>query len=1271
MSLLDGAGSSDDMSDKRTRPARGRSGKAPAGGEDEGRAGARGPSPGDSDRDTADAGTVSDEASSVNEYAGPNASCDEEAGCASSFYIGMRLEVKDVANDAWYAAKVSEVDWGEKEVLIHFENWSHRFDEWLPVQSSRLRRVSKPEREKLSSPPVLPTAEPAAEKRDDKVFRVGDRVMATWNDCRRYSAKVTAILPNNRYQVVFYDGFSKNLRASKMSKLKAGQVDEVSQKGPPSSQEPFAPVPVARSTSSRHRPGRHDEQGGASQAQEEAPLDDLFPKKKAPTPSQGAAPRQAEATERAAEESAGRAELPAEHEKHKAEGEAEVPKTRRRSSLRLSLDEPEEAAGRTEGASADETDGARGLGRKRPQRKKGSGEPEPAQARKQRDSDLSKTKKSPGKDVEAETEIKVDKDEDKKKEKWQPEGEEAYIVEGVEGLRKSIIVTDERLPPGWSKHTIQRKSGGSAGKWDVFLVSPEGRKVRTRAELRQYFEEHNQPFPSERFDFTLSRKKGGKVSRSHYSAKSSRTSTGGKSRPGEDAAPPPAVPEAQVVAPKRIKTLLPRIRTPQPDADSLAGETPPPAPPAQPLSQPPRYSPLVAEEGEVFVGGLKIQMENNAFKCPKEGCGKTFRKENLLQMHLKHYHPEYTQFVASTPNVADLAYARTIGESLEELVPRARPVADAARRRPPAKDKPLGPPVPRKQVKRDEPACDGSSMSSLASSSRLSSGSGSLDVESQAAVERPPDAPATPDVKDSSSLQTVMETASSQPASATAPPVSSIKTLLPVVSASQTPPSPPQSSKEDADAEAGALEGHKLLGSPSRAGATHGGHKAARGVRKRNLSGPPLDSAAKKRKLESVEEEGAEAPEDESCSLDGFSPAARPPPRKKPVVDLHKLDISVDGSGCVSLAECGVLAICDRCPQRTVLCAGPGDGAAAQDDARPAGKVHKKKTVEQLRRDELINCTCGYLEEDGLMIQCDLCLCWQHGVCNSIEKEEEVPDKYVCSICLDPPRARLSRKYLHDQDWLKEGKLPSLSFRPKNAVVTAQREAVLRRSHELTGMLLQLQQAIHSLRVKLSIAEKIDHPKLYLWAKSWEKGGSKSEEVKQEDTEDVKKLGEKLEEEYPAQRAEEAAAVKEEEEPVKGEGEGAPVKEEDASLLHQALTGRAQDAVLQLPICQSELMRFASSMADRLQAAEGPRAPQPEAPIDPAECRLNLLDHINHSSQLADSRLSSIEAQIAALESQDADFAKDETPDFFPKTKQTVQMLMRDLLTMQRISAVS
>lgn len=45
-------------------------------------------------------------------------------------------------------------------------------------------------------------------------------------------------------------------------------------------------------------------------------------------------------------------------------------------------------------------------------------------------------------------------------------------------------------------------------------------------------------------------------------------------------------------------------------------------------------------------------------------------------MHIKHYHPEYSKLIGSTPNVADLAYARTVGEHIDEIVPpKLKPIA--------------------------------------------------------------------------------------------------------------------------------------------------------------------------------------------------------------------------------------------------------------------------------------------------------------------------------------------------------------------------------------------------------------------------------------------------------------------------------------------------------------------------------------------------------------------------------------------------------------------
>lgn len=109
--------------------------------------------------------------------------------------------------------------------------------------------------------------------------------------------------------------------------------------------------------------------------------------------------------------------------------------------------------------------------------------------------------------------------------------------------------------------------------------------------------------------------------------------------------------------------------------------------------------------------------------------------------------------------------------------------------------------------------------------------------------------------------------------------------------------------------------------------------------------------------------------------------------------------------------------------------------------------------------------------------------------------------------------------------------------------------------------------------------------------------------------------------------------------------------------------------------------------------SDAPRIPQPEAPIDPTECRLKLLDHIEHYQSLIDARLTTLEQMIDELEHEDpslldgknsdpvqsgvkqgADLEEtnhsDEDPalDFLPQTKETVQMILRDLLNLRKIS---
>lgn len=81
-----------------------------------------------------------------------------------------------------------------------------------------------------------------------------------------------------------------------------------------------------------------------------------------------------------------------------------------------------------------------------------------------------------------------------------------------------------------------------------------------------------------------------------------------------------------------------------------------------------------------------------------------------------------------------------------------------------------------------------------------------------------------------------------------------------------------------------------------------------------------------------------------------------------------------------------------------------------------------------------------------------------------------------------------------------------------------------------------------------------------------------------------------------------------------------------------------------------------------------PYIPQPEAAMDPAECRLNLLDHIAHSQSLVEERLEDFEEQINALEEDSLESENDEN---YPKMRQTLQMLMKDLNTLKEFSQIS
>jgi len=65
------------------------------------------------------------------------------------------------------------------------------------------------------------------------------------------------------------------------------------------------------------------------------------------------------------------------------------------------------------------------------------------------------------------------------------------------------LFDDPNLPDGWYRKVVQRQTGATAGQWDVYVYNPDGKKFRSRNELRSYFNQSGSSLNSEDFDFSV------------------------------------------------------------------------------------------------------------------------------------------------------------------------------------------------------------------------------------------------------------------------------------------------------------------------------------------------------------------------------------------------------------------------------------------------------------------------------------------------------------------------------------------------------------------------------------------------------------------------------------------------------------------------------------------------------------------------------------------------------------------------------------------------
>lgn len=527
-----------------------------------------------------------------------------------------------------------------------------------------------------------------------------------------------------------------------------------------------------------------------------------------------------------------------------------------------------------------------------------------------------------------------------------PVGQESSF-DGPHGKLPSIYVHDYRVKEGWQKHIYLKQNG----KWDILFISPTNRKLRFKNEIKKYLAEIGEIYDPNIWDFSthkkLSRMRGLCIVSDHF----------------------------------KNQMLLQKYPSNQ-DTSSTSYDNHFASLGALPYVQPNLVLPPPTET-EIRVGSLKVKVVDNIYQCPQEKCDKTFRKENHLQLHIKHYHEDLAKLMGECLNMEDLAYLRTTENDEPEISP------------PKTSRKSHGPKTRTREMN--------DSFKEIHVKTEMTPSEMKFVAQRSPILEEALKAPiiagllANP-VKIEKELEIKLERTS----------IAGLSSMQAFDPETLIPP-----------------------------------HSVMR---------PATSKFSQNRKRMRAR----------------FNPKTKKSGYKKQRFNFHNYDNDDVASSSIP----GIIPYHE----------GPYFKNQASNFIDESGEVIK---IVRMKKEEIINCICGYGEEDGLMIQCELCLCWQHGLCNGIENSHNVPEKYVCAICKNPLRQRSSLKYIHDQEWLFDGKLPIADYHAPIAKQPA-RFDTLKQCHTLIGNLMEMKRFMNSLDVKVNIAEKQGHPKLYLWAKKWE-----------------------------------------------------------------------------------------------------------------------------------------------------------------------------------------
>ncbi|XP_051721680.1 PHD finger protein 20-like protein 1 isoform X7 [Ctenopharyngodon idella] len=898
-----------------------------------------------------------------------------------TFEVGARVEAQDYLQK-WYPSRIEKIDYDEGKMLVHFDRWSHRYDEWILWDSNRLRPLERPALRKEGL-----KEEEVSELRD------GEEVLARWTDCRYYPAKIESINKEGTYTVQFYDGV---IRCVKRIHIKSMPEDAKGQDwialvkaASAAAKNKGANRPRTSANSNKDREDRREQRSDEELDDDDDDDDD-----------------DSESEKLADLDSEEEDSKPTVEEDSKpAVEELESATAKRRSKRQGNLCSSKRTRLSKGAGCADTESECKAESKELPvmsQQKVSGAEASPAEERSQSVSAqrTPASLSSPSLCKSRSRRLKHDS------------GEST-------SSSQNTTVAPEPSPSSSSTHTLL----------DSTHTAPPNSPQRRRRSQR-LATSSDQAYPSSphmRDSITQPPLPDGSQKAEEDSSTAVKTEASSQ-KPvsvSPSTAPPTGSAQSPITEKDKMTDMLPSNQTTlEGNSPSVVTAASQKVPSRTPKANKHAREPIInskKSDDPTAANESLIDLDHNKFKCKVPGCSKAFRKAKLLDYHLKYYHnteKEMDSEVCSPERVG-----RTRATSASMPTSTLSDIPDNKRRR------------------------------TVSTSSSLSSQGFMLQMDSAGCV-RPPKF-----CKKKRSSASV----SSDSTEVSLPPPTFDNLHDKIL-------------KKDKHLDGLCIKTERKFKLEDKCQLFAKKRDKDRRDRKEKDLFRIKQKKKKKKKKKSklhcysdLDEMSLSYLERPSSPLHRSSSSAF----KHSTFQYPRAILSVDLTG-ENLSDIDFLE--DSTTESLLF---SGDEYNQDLDSIT---MEDFQDEDEVGADEIVRCICEMDEENGFMIQCEECMCWQHSVCMGL-LEDSIPDQYICYICRDPPGQRWSAKYRHDKDWLQKGHMYGLSFLTEN--YSHQNAKKIVSTHQLLADVYSVKNLLHGLQLKMDILQNKHNPSLHLWARSW------------------------------------------------------------------------------------------------------------------------------------------------------------------------------------------